>query len=988
MSIETTHGVVELQKVPLDSTDWKGIEDVNKDKIDSWVTKIHRRVTGFYQTTLDIKSIPEGIRQEASIAFLTETDPYTLFVFHPYSTSTPDGITVLTPTSGGGRWIRYSQITGETSVALEGIGASATNKIATVDKVFNSMSGQATATEADLRSIEAEDIVYYQKRYLVSEGTDYIFDPLSLREEDPSTAEVIVPSYIVNPSLTPGRWIKFIDNSVSLKKINYVTAMPNIKSIFLYTVTTDPDFGLWIGKTSTTSWYKEYESLGEAATRGCMSKFPLRSAIACTSNTVTIFSLEDNPKVWMVFELGVGIIENAIGPAEGHSIVSVKMSHGIMWVLTSGNTPTLYAVDFVSDKVMKMNASGMFQSSSTIRGRNSQNVWRLASQNALPAGEIKSMDIFNGISNTLLKEIYQVVVRTDSEVCVVTPAFEKYSISTGNTGEAIRGAKFDSEGNLYVLNGTAGSLDVYAGVINGDRDSTTKVFNSSSAVPLKRPPTNADTDSSFHIIGKDQFIITLENGFQFGSNAGAAQYASVSTTHNTGWLQAGTHVATLLDSSDGSGINKNHGVTTDLIKRGGIQSEPLSVGSSSYCAVGFSSISYLYQEFNSKLEYQHDESFTISFWLNSYGGTAEEELVRRAHIVTGDWVGRSWGIYIDSTGRLAIQLYTDSDGTHNYEDSDLFLSTEQVRSGTWRMITVQIDRTASKVRWFMDESLQDEWDIVNATGSFVNPSATTMIGLNHRGQYAANFSKLAFLKIGKYLQTEEQVRSQFLSESRMFVPHTSAVLPESNIEEFYYDNVSKMYYVVTQSKVTEFNDLVVGSIKEKKSSVIFRTLVDLETRSTSTDLYLDTPDKNLRGELLNRPSYDEIGDLIDKKVQYQIQLFVGEMDDVKLSTAINHTDNEVSRIESTFIQLPVDRQPNQVLVFNDNLDPIARDNSLVGAASSVSPKFFGFKVIDGELRQYSSEEDNRASNYDTYDVSMSSVIYRIDPTTGHLFMEF
>ena len=279
-----------------------------------------------------------------------------------------------------------------------------------------------------------------------------------------------------------------------------ITALTNIKDIYVYDTTADSDGGRWIdwATTDKLSWFTE--TLDDGPSDPCViasddrcykSSFPRKAILAVTSDALYIFDAQDNT-LWMKFS------QNASGYALGvdtnNDPSSVTAQNGVIYVGTNGSAAGgLYAFDFTSDRMWNYDGTDRSGADVGIGSRNSVVTYNsdnntnfdLATVGTLADwGKINDVSVavmqfsttaitINAATNIAPNNgTTLVALATDSGITVINLSRQRivqYSDATDNDYNAVA---ITRTGKLYGLNEALGQAEKW---INIDQDQVSEV---------------------------------------------------------------------------------------------------------------------------------------------------------------------------------------------------------------------------------------------------------------------------------------------------------------------------------------------------------------------------------------------------------------------------------------------------------------------------------------------------------------------------------
>ncbi len=269
-----------------------------------------------------------------------------------------------------------------------------------------------------------------------------------------------------------------------------ITALTNIKDIYVYDTTADSDGGRWIdwATTDKLSWYTE--TLDDGPSDPCniatddrcyKASFPRKAILVVTSDALYIFDAQDNT-MWMKFS------QNASGYALGvdtnNDPSSVTAQNGVIYVGTNGTSAGgLYAIDFTSDRMWNYDATDRSGADVGIGSRNSAVTYNSDNNTNFDLGTVGTVADWariNDVSATVIQNSMTidsttqgrnngstvVALATDSGLTVINLSTQKvfqYSDATDNDYNAVYVTR---GGYLYGLNETLGQAEQWRYIDN------------------------------------------------------------------------------------------------------------------------------------------------------------------------------------------------------------------------------------------------------------------------------------------------------------------------------------------------------------------------------------------------------------------------------------------------------------------------------------------------------------------------------------------
>lgn len=244
------------------------------------------------------------------------------------------------------------------------------------------------------------------------------------------------------------------------KGMRGLTALSNIKDIYVYDTTADTDGGRWIdwATTDKSSWYNE--TLDDSASVPCniatmdrcySNSFPRKAILVVTSDALYIFDGQSN-NMWMKFS------QNAAGYALGvdtnNDPSSVTAANGVVYVGANGSAAGgLYAIDFTNDRMYNYDGTDRSGADVGIGSRNSAVTYNSDNNTNFDLATVGTLADWSKVN--------------DVSVAVLSNSTTPIAATTGpNNGTAVIGLATDS--GLTVINTTTQKVFQYSDATDND----------------------------------------------------------------------------------------------------------------------------------------------------------------------------------------------------------------------------------------------------------------------------------------------------------------------------------------------------------------------------------------------------------------------------------------------------------------------------------------------------------------------------------------
>ena len=233
-----------------------------------------------------------------------------------------------------------------------------------------------------------------------------------------------------------------------------------------------------------------------------------------------------------------------------------------------------------------------------------------------------------------------------------------------------------------------------------------------------------------------------------------------------------------------------------LIPEGTITKDVVAPGADLVYYGGFSNANYLYQPYNSHLDFGTGD-LHIMFWVRFSQNDAYDLLMaRRAHDGSS-YTGNGWDIEMGNDQN--IQIKNSGGGTRAQIDKDK-------NSLAWQHICfVRKDNISYSYKNGILQSNTYTWD-----ENLDNSSAVLTIGRNTvSGGGDADKSRLSLIRIGADAPTEEQIKKIYNDEKSLYTDNAKCTLygTSDEIEALAYDDSNTILHAGTSSGRSEFQGL-------------------------------------------------------------------------------------------------------------------------------------------------------------------------------------
>ena len=241
-------------------------------------------------------------------------------------------------------------------------------------------------------------------------------------------------------------------------------------------------------------------------------------------------------------------------------------------------------------------------------------------------------------------------------------------------------------------------------------------------------------------------------------------FIATSTTHQIQCFTSPTvgHTAYFDDVSCRRADADISGNDNGLQVYGSITKAAAATNSTTVGYSGFSASNYLYQPYNSALDFGTAD-FHIAAWYKSSAG-AVEVIASRAYY-SGAYSGSAIQLFYNKpSSAMLFRISDDALATNDY-----VLSTTDPADNVWHFVFAQ--RASGYIQIYIDGVYQAQTAIAAALLSLTNTSADLLIGQYHGGGYPPSGSLDGF-RIGTGSFTADEIRDMYEKERYMFTSTT------------------------------------------------------------------------------------------------------------------------------------------------------------------------------------------------------------------------
>ncbi|MBP7927544.1 hypothetical protein KAZ57_00130 [Patescibacteria group bacterium] len=284
------------------------------------------------------------------------------------------------------------------------------------------------------------------------------------------------------------------------KGVTDITALSNIKDVYLYDTTADSDGGRWVdwATTDQLSWFTE--GLDDGPNDACniasddrcyKSSFPRKALLVATLDDLYIFDAGTGD-MWMKFSQNAS--SYALGIATNNDISSVTALNGVVYVATNGSANSgLYVLDFVNDRMWNIDGTDRSSADKGIVDRNSAVAYSSDNTTAFDlsvTGAAAEWEDLNDISVVYITGSSTaiaiggttntspgsgqtfVALATDSGITVINMTAQKVLQYSETAADDYTAVALTRRGRMYALNTSTDQLEKW---LNYDTDKITEV---------------------------------------------------------------------------------------------------------------------------------------------------------------------------------------------------------------------------------------------------------------------------------------------------------------------------------------------------------------------------------------------------------------------------------------------------------------------------------------------------------------------------------
>lgn len=549
---------------------------------------------------------------------------------------------------------------------------------------------------------------------------------------------------------------------ITSKGLEDITALTDIKDVFVYDTTADSDGGRWIdwATTDQLSWYSESKDDGpgdacviSSDDRCGDSAFPRKAALVVTGSALYIFDANNNT-LWMKFN------QNASGYALGvdtnNDPSSVAAVNGVIYVGTNGSSAGgLYAIDFIQDRMYNYDATDRSSADVGIGSRNAAVTYNSGNDTTFDLGTVgtvadwarindvsvapitNSTTAINASTTSPRNGITLIGLATDSGLTVINLTDQKVNQYSDATDNDYNSVYITRQAKLYGLNETLGQAEKWVNIdndfvseVNGAPD---KFWDETTAPPLTKtaPTVIAAAPDALEIVERgsladgglassatvpgssDLLYIGTNQGLTeiHDSNTSAAGWSKFFTTTRQTSLMTGNVRATFpMDEASG---NVNDAVKTNILEpKGsptynvdGVRNKAISFnGSTDYlCADGTTDDTTCEVDADFNLS---TLSWTVQTWFKHTSGTVTgvDTLFARCYTTAPAAATGCIAAAMNSSGAMVITVDDDALWTIGAATNNdiTHTSTQAYNDNQWHHLAITKITGSAAVTTFID----------------------------------------------------------------------------------------------------------------------------------------------------------------------------------------------------------------------------------------------------------------------------------------------
>jgi hypothetical protein len=542
------------------------------------------------------------------------------------------------------------------------------------------------------------------------------------------------------------------------KGLRGLTALSNIKDIYVYDTTADTDGGRWIdwATTDKSSWYNE--TLDDSPSVPCdiatmdrcySQSFPRKAILVVTSNALYIFDGQSN-NLWMKFS------QNATGYALGadtnNDPSSVTAANGVIYVGANGSAAGgLYTIDFTNDRMYNYDGTDRSGADVGIGSRNSAVTYNSDNNtnfDIATVGTVADWGKVNDVSVAVLTNSTTPIaattgpnngttivgLATDSGLTAINMTTQKvfqYSDATDNDYNAVVVTK---QAKLYGLNEALGQLERWNNVdneniatrVNGTPDrvfdeTTTPALSKTAPTIIANAPDAIDVvdrgsladggvlstaavagSSDLIYVGTNQGLTEIHDH----TTAASAWSKFYTTTRQTALMPGTVRRMHMMDDASGDITNQSN-KTSILIAKGtptygvdGVRGKAMSFNGTSQYACSGTGVTCA----NDATDNMSTGSWTITTWFkHSATLSGTDVLFQRCYNTTPAAAAGCVAASMTSTGTLAVNVDYDAVFTIGATGTTVFHNSVQTfNDNQWHFLAITRAATTGNINTMID----------------------------------------------------------------------------------------------------------------------------------------------------------------------------------------------------------------------------------------------------------------------------------------------
>ena len=538
----------------------------------------------------------------------------------------------------------------------------------------------------------------------------------------------------------------------------------NINDVYIYDTTTDSNNGAWRDSTvsQNLSWYTEIKDDGEGDIcnistddRCGVSEFPQKAIIVASDTALYIFNAGDM-KLWMKFTQGGTF---ALGADLNNNPSSVFAINGVMYVGTNGSAGTgLYALDFVTDRMYKINTSNRIQGDKNISNRNTTLTYAtdVNTQYTLVDNIVNDVhgNVIQGSGSTNPQNGNTLIaVATDTGITVINmtnPQSVSYSDVTGDDYNAIWVTK---RARLYAMNETQAQLEKWLNIdidqvneLNGTPD---KVWDETAAnypnisKSVFTVPTSPDTLS---VIERTSMSDDASDTVYVGTSNGLA-VLQTNTAETAGWVKYYTKdYITEQQIGAAKAMWPMNEASGNIVDASRLNNTLAAKGTPTYGVNGVrgtaltynNSTTHLCSDANADSTCDNDTDFNvgttqfiISAWVkhSTTAPASGVDVIMSKRHTTAPAAVAGWEMYMDTAGRIGFAVDDDATwGPCVPATDDCTISTNSYNDNQWHHVMAAKSSSTAGIYLYIDGKLINSDTTINSTLTLDGAGAILGVG--------------------------------------------------------------------------------------------------------------------------------------------------------------------------------------------------------------------------------------------------------------------